>query len=164
MKTWQPAYVGIGSNLEDPPQQVRNALVRLEDLPLTRVLARSSLYGSRPLGPVAQPDFVNAVAGVLTQLDLRQFFQELRRLERALGRALPREHWGPRRIDLDLLVFGSILHASDDLVVPHAGIAERNFVLVPLAEIAEDLEVPGFGVVRDLLSRVSQEGLWRMNA
>src|SRR5580700_4187971 len=104
---WRPAYVGIGSNLDDPASQVRRALAALPGLPHTRLVLNSSLYGSKPMGPAAQPDFVNAVAGLLTQLEAPAFFLALRALELALGREPPRVRWGARRIDLDLLLFAA---------------------------------------------------------
>ncbi len=162
MQRWQPAYVGLGSNLHDPRRQVLTAWERLAALPETRAVLRSPLYGSRPFGPVAQPDFVNAVAGLLTRLGPLELFGELRALERALGRQRDGARWGPRQIDLDLLVFGRERHGGPDLVLPHAGIVERNFVLYPLSDIAPDLDVPGLGRVSELKARLAPEGLWRI--
>ena len=105
---WHPAYVGLGSNLDEPVRQVQRGLAALAELPDARLVRQSSLYGSRPMGPVSQPDFVNAVAGVLTTLEAADFFAQLRDLECRLGRAPPRERWGPRKIDLDLLMFGQL--------------------------------------------------------
>ena len=153
---WQPAYIGLGSNLSDPALQVRQALQALTGLPRTLRVAVSPLYGSRPLGPVTQPDFVNAVAGVLTQLTASQLLQELRSLEGHAGRPALHEHWGPRVLDLDVLVFGCEQGTSEELVLPHPGVVERNFVLYPLADIAPDLQVPGYGRVRELLARVDR--------
>jgi 2-amino-4-hydroxy-6-hydroxymethyldihydropteridine diphosphokinase len=149
-----PAYVALGSNLDDPRAQVERAFAALAGLPQTRLVLRSSLYSSTPLGPVAQPDFVNAVAGLLTELEPDALLAALKGLESRLGRARPVVRWGPRRIDLDLLVHGTARSATDELQLPHPGIAERAFVLAPLAEIAPDLEVPGLGRVRTLLARV----------
>jgi len=157
---WQPAYIGLGSNLLDPEVQVRQALRGLAELPRTLCLAVSRLYGSRPLGPVTQADFVNAAAGVLTELSALELLQELRRMEAQAGRPAVHEHWGPRVIDLDILVFGREQLASAELTLPHPGVVERNFVLYPLADIAPDLEVPGHGQVRELLARVSPDGVW----
>jgi 2-amino-4-hydroxy-6-hydroxymethyldihydropteridine diphosphokinase len=160
MPVWQPAYIGLGSNLSDPAQQVRAALHALKGLPQTLCIAVSRLYGSRPLGPLTQPDFVNAVAGLLTQLPALELLRQLRSLEGVAGRPAVHEHWGPRVIDLDLLVFGRERCSSAELVLPHPGVVVRNFVLYPLAEIAPDLEVPGCGPVRELLPRVHPDGLW----
>ncbi len=162
MTVWQPAYIGLGSNLEDPRSQVLRAAERLDSLSGTRVMLRSPLYGSRPLGPVAQPDFVNAVAAILTQLAPLQLLHELRSMEHAFGRPSERERWGPRILDLDLLVYGREERHDPQLTLPHPGIVERNFVLYPLADIAPDLLIPRLGRVAELKRRVSTEGIWRI--
>jgi 2-amino-4-hydroxy-6-hydroxymethyldihydropteridine diphosphokinase len=159
---WLPAYVGLGSNVDEPRAQIERALTGLGRLPGTRLVLRSRLYGSKPFGPVAQPDFVNAVAGLLTTLDADGFFRELRALESALGRVRPRERWGPRVIDLDLLLFGAERRESGELLLPHPGIVERNFVLYPLAEVAPELTIPGRGRVRELAAAASFEGIWTL--
>ena len=161
---WVPAYVALGSNLDDPVAQIARAMDALGELPDTRRVLRSSLYRSRPFGPVEQPDFVNAVAGLLTALEPARLLQCLQATETRLGRKRPVVRWGPRGIDLDLLVHGGTRIAQPDLTVPHPGIAERAFVLVPLAEIAPDLLVPGAGSVRDLLARVDSSGVERLAA
>jgi 2-amino-4-hydroxy-6-hydroxymethyldihydropteridine diphosphokinase len=160
MALWRPAYIGLGSNLSEPATQVRQAMQRLALLPQTRLVAVSRLYGSRPMGPVSQPDFVNAVAGVLTQLTALELLRALRNQEGEAGRPAVREHWGPRVIDLDVLVFGSEQSSGPELLLPHPGVVDRNFVLYPLADIAPDLEVPGHGRVRELLAAVSADGVW----
>ncbi len=159
-----PAYVALGSNLDDPRAQVERALAALGDLPGTRCILRSCLYRSRPFGPVAQPDFVNAVAALLTSLPPAALLAHLQDLETRLGRERPVVRWGPRRIDLDLLVHGGTRVSQPGLEVPHPGIAERAFVLVPLAELAPDLQVPGAGRVRELLARVDCSDLERLAA
>jgi 2-amino-4-hydroxy-6-hydroxymethyldihydropteridine diphosphokinase len=159
MEIWHPAYIGMGSNLSDPRAQVLKARARLTGLPLTRVVLTSPLYGSRPLGAVAQPDFVNAVAGVLTQLDPAALLAALKALEAALGRPPQHQLWGPRVIDLDLLSHGRERRSEAALTLPHPGIVERNFVLYPLADIAPDLDLPGLGRVAELKKRVTPEGL-----
>jgi 2-amino-4-hydroxy-6-hydroxymethyldihydropteridine diphosphokinase len=159
-----PAYVALGSNLDDPRAQVERAFDALAELPQTRTVLRSSLYRSQPFGPVVQPGFVNAVAGLLTSLDPAALLAGLKELESQLGRAQPVVRWGPRRIDLDLLVHGSSRVSGPGLEVPHPGIAGRAFVLVPLAEIAPDLDVPGLGRVRALLERVDAATVERIAA
>jgi 2-amino-4-hydroxy-6-hydroxymethyldihydropteridine diphosphokinase len=163
-RRWVPAYVALGSNLDDPRLQVERAMGGLERLPQTRCVLRSSPYRSRPFGPVEQPDFVNAVAGLLTELEPASLLAQLQQLETHLGRERPAGRGGPRRIDLDLLVYGGARIAGPALVVPHPGIAERAFVLAPLAEIAPDLDVPGVGRVRALLARADCSGLERLAA
>jgi 2-amino-4-hydroxy-6-hydroxymethyldihydropteridine diphosphokinase len=160
VNTWQPAYIAVGSNLQDPRAQVLLAQSKLETLPSTVLVARSSLYRTLPFGPVQQGDFVNAAVGVLTQLDARSLLKELQAIEAAMGRPPEHEKWGPRTIDLDLLVFGRERRDDADLRLPHPGIVERNFVLYPLADIAPDLDVPGLGRVAELKRRVSPEGIW----
>jgi 2-amino-4-hydroxy-6-hydroxymethyldihydropteridine diphosphokinase len=151
---WIPAYVALGSNLDEPARQVSRAFDALGALPDTRLMARSRLYRTPPFGPVEQPAFVNAVAGLLTQRTPEQLLADLKALETALGRETPIVRWGPRRIDLDLLVHGTSRIAGDVLTLPHPGLAERAFVLVPLADVAPDLDVPGVGRVKTLLGRV----------
>ena len=156
---WQPAYIGVGSNLADPRAQVHAACTRLAQLPSTRLELTSRLYQSRPFGPVPQADFVNAVAGVLTQLDPEALLEQLRAIELAMGRPARHERWGPRVIDLDLLAYGRERRSEQALTLPHPGIVERNFVLYPLAEIAPDLDLPGLGRVAELKERVTPAGL-----
>jgi 2-amino-4-hydroxy-6-hydroxymethyldihydropteridine diphosphokinase len=158
---WHPAYIGVGSNLDDPRSQVLRAFARLAELPTTRVVLTSPLYVSQPFGPVVQPEFFNAVVGMLTQLEPHALLDGLRSLEAVLGRAESRERWGPRVIDLDVLVYGRVQRADPELTLPHPGIVERNFVLYPLADIAPDLEIPGLGRATELKGRVTSEGLRR---
>jgi 2-amino-4-hydroxy-6-hydroxymethyldihydropteridine diphosphokinase len=158
---WIPAYVGLGSNLDDPERQVLLGLDRLRELPGSLLVSRSSLYVSPPMGPIAQPDFVNAAAGLLTRLSPLEMLVELKSLETGLGRAPAGERWGPRRIDLDLLVHGTSRLRQPGLELPHPGIAERAFVLAPLAEIAPELEVPGLGKVQALLEKLDTHDVVR---
>jgi 2-amino-4-hydroxy-6-hydroxymethyldihydropteridine diphosphokinase len=159
---WQPAYVGVGSNMNDPRVQVRTAIGKLKEIRggTTRVIATSKLYGSKPFGPIAQDDFVNAVVGILTTLDPPQLLKETQAIQTAMGRPEKYERWGPRIIDLDLLVFGREKRTDPDLTIPHPGIVERNWVLYPLADIAPDLDIPGLGRVAALKGRIAPEGLW----
>jgi 2-amino-4-hydroxy-6-hydroxymethyldihydropteridine diphosphokinase len=164
MNAWYPAYIGLGSNLDDPAAQLRVALQRLEQLQATRLVARSPLYATRAFGPVPQADFVNAAAGLLTQQEPLQLLGALRALEVERGRSVVHERWGPRTLDLDLLVYAERRNDAAELRLPHPGIAERNFVLYPLADIAPQLEVPGLGRVAALRARVSSEGIRRLAA
>jgi len=159
---WVPAYVGIGSNQDDPAAQVRDAAAALGRLPDTRLVDTSSSYASAPLGDVPQPDFVNAVAAVLTRLPPSALLAELQGLERAAGRQRSGLRWGPRPLDLDLLVYGARRIETTDLVVPHPGIALRNFVLLPLGELAPDLDIPGLGRVASLPVDVEQPRIVRL--
>ena len=159
MDLWHPAYIGVGSNLDEPRKQVIQAFADLAGLPSTRLILTSPIYVSRPFGPVKQADFANAVVGVLTQLEPRALLAGLRSLEAARGRPEQRERWGPRIIDLDLLVYGRERLDDPELTLPHPGIVERNFVLYPLADIAPDLDIPGLGRVTELKGRVTPEGI-----
>jgi 2-amino-4-hydroxy-6-hydroxymethyldihydropteridine diphosphokinase len=158
-RVWIPAYVALGSNLDDPQRQVTAALAALAQLTHCRLVATSRLYRTAPLGPQDQPEFVNAVAGLLTTSSARALLDQLKELERSLGRERPAVRWGPRRIDLDLLVYGSERISETGLTVPHPGVPQRNFVLYPLRDIAPDLYVPGHGTVHELAARVGSSGL-----
>ncbi|MDH3351261.1 MAG: 2-amino-4-hydroxy-6-hydroxymethyldihydropteridine diphosphokinase [Gammaproteobacteria bacterium] len=144
-----PAYIGLGSNLGEPRQQIENALELLGRIPDSRLVARSSLYTSAPFGPVEQPDFVNAAALVHTTLGAWSLLGHLQKIERVQGR-IAGIRWGPRLLDLDLLVYGDHRIDEPSLTVPHTGIAERNFVLLPLREIAPELVIPGLGQIGDI--------------
>ena len=147
---WFPAYIGLGSNLDGPAKQLENTFELLDEIPRTRLLQRSSLYRSAPFGGIEQPDFVNAVAALLTQLPAPRLLKELQRIETARGRERGDVQWGPRVLDLDLLVYSTQKIDTSDLKVPHPGIIERNFVLLPLGEIAPNLIIPGLGRVAGL--------------
>mgnify|MGYP003397968362 CR=1 FL=1 len=157
-RNWVPAYVGVGSNLDDPELQVRHALEALGRSPETRCIVCSSARRNPALGPQPQPDFVNAVAGLLTLLPPGRLLEELLAIERRLGRDRSSGlRWGPRRIDLDLLVHGDAVLDTGVLVLPHPRIATRNFVLFPLRELAPGLRVPGLGPVWRLAAALEQE-------
>jgi len=148
-----PAWIGVGSNLDDPLSQVREAIGEIAAIDGCRLTQQSSYYRSAPLGPQDQPDFINAVVAVVTVLDARALLHELQRIESRHGRRRHDERWGPRTLDLDLLVFAEIECDSPDLRIPHPGIGERNFVLLPLHEIAPELTVPGRGPLAELLAK-----------
>lgn len=155
---WVPAYVGIGSNLDGPELQVQAALEALAELPGTRRVICSAFLRNVAMGPQPQPEFVNAVAGLLTQLLPVQLLDELLAIERRQGRDRSTSlRWGPRRIDLDLLVYGDLVINTERLVLPHPGIASRNFVLLPLMEIAPTLRVPGLGPVWCLAAAANEQ-------
>lgn len=155
---WHPAYVAIGSNLNHPRERVQEACERIGELPRTLLELRSRLYLTRPLGPQDQPDFVNAVAGVLTQLTARELLDALLDVERRMGRER-QERWGPRLIDLDLVwMVGPTIH-EPGLTLPHPGVSMRNFVLYPLDDIAPTLDIPGHGRVADLKARAGADGI-----
>jgi 2-amino-4-hydroxy-6-hydroxymethyldihydropteridine diphosphokinase len=150
--------VAIGSNLGSPRDRVLEAMQRLAALSASNLLLRSHLYLSRPLGPQDQPDFVNAAAGLLTQLSPQQLLAVLLEIEGSMGRNR-RERWGPREIDLDLVWLVDAAVNEPGLTVPHPGVSIRNFVLYPLADIAPTLMIPGIGTVLDLKRRVGGDGI-----
>jgi 2-amino-4-hydroxy-6-hydroxymethyldihydropteridine diphosphokinase len=157
---WVPAYIGLGSNLENPSEQIALALSELGSLPGTRLVAVSALYKNPPMGPQDQPDYVNAVAGVLTRKLPAELLLLMQSLEQQLGRVRSDgDRWGPRIIDLDLLVYGLSQISAPGLNLPHPGISERNFVLFPLCDIAPKLIVPGQGVVDVLAQQMGAAGL-----
>lgn len=161
-QVWQPAYIGLGSNLGDPTARLRAALDAIAALQGVTALVVSPFYRTAPFGPVEQPDFVNAAAGVLTTLDPETLHAALKDLELRLGRRPPRERWGPREIDLDLLVHGAARRDTPVLSLPHPGIPQRDFVLYPLRDIAPDLLVPGLGRVHGLAALVEDRGATRL--
>jgi len=145
------AFIGLGANLGEPEVQVRRALSALAAIPKTRLLAASSLYRSPPLGYAAQPDFVNAVAGIETELSATALLEALLAIETRAGRTRDFPN-APRTLDLDLLLYAERVIAEPGLLVPHPRMHQRAFVLAPLAEIAPDAIVPGKGPVRTLLA------------
>ncbi|MCL4502231.1 MAG: 2-amino-4-hydroxy-6-hydroxymethyldihydropteridine diphosphokinase [Deltaproteobacteria bacterium] len=136
------AYIGLGSNLDDPATQLRRALKELAAIDEVEVREISSFYLNPPLGPKAQPWYVNAVAQVRTRLTPEELLRSLQRLETAMGRKRG-ERWGPRVIDLDLLLYGGEIIQTPELVLPHPEMHRRAFVLAPLAEIAPEAWHPG---------------------
>ena len=151
------ACIALGSNLEDPREQVRRGFEALATLPQSRLLARSRLYRTSPWGITEQPDFINAAARLETSLTPRALLDALRTIESRAGRVRGVRN-GPRILDLDLLLYGDRIVAEPGLVVPHPRLHERAFVLLPLADVAPELEVPGHGRIRDLLARVDASG------
>ena len=156
---WTPAWVGLGSNLDDPARQLDAAFAGLGRLPETRLVARSRRYWTDPVGPQDQPRFLNAVAALLTRLVATELYRRLRALETELGKRPPPVLFGPRSIDLDLLAYGRLRLRSDVLELPHPRMHERAFVLYPLAELAPELWIPGRGRVAALKAAVPGDGL-----
>jgi 2-amino-4-hydroxy-6-hydroxymethyldihydropteridine diphosphokinase len=154
---WRPAYVGIGSNLNDPRARVQEAFGHLQTLS-SAVMLRSRLYRTRPMGPQDQPEYVNAAAGLLTQLTARELLAALLGIEKSMGRNR-QERWGPRVIDLDLIWMPGEIIDEPGLTVPHPGVSMRNFVLYPLADIAPALAIPGHGRVSELMRRAGDDGI-----
>ena len=154
----QVAYIGLGSNLDAPLAQVQGALDALGRLPLTRRVAASPCYASRPVGPQDQPDFINAVAAVETCLSPLALLDQLQALEQRHRRQRLR-HWGPRTLDLDLLLYADVCLATPRLTLPHPHMASRGFVLLPLNDIAPALSLPDGRQVATLAAHHAGDGL-----
>lgn len=146
------AYVGLGSNLENPIQQVSDALIELNEIAQTRLLQQSQLYRSDPVGPPGQPDYINAVALLETALEPLDLLDALQSIENAHQRRRI-QHWGPRTLDLDLLLYADQQIDLERLQVPHPHMTEREFVLYPLAEIAPEIELPNGIPLQQLLTK-----------
>ncbi|MGH8618226.1 MAG: 2-amino-4-hydroxy-6-hydroxymethyldihydropteridine diphosphokinase, partial [Burkholderiales bacterium] len=155
------AVLALGANLGDAPATVEAAIGALDRLPSTRLITRSSLYRTAPVGYAEQPDFINAVAIVETALAPRALLDALLALERTQGRTRSFAN-APRTLDLDILLYGSQTVQESGLTIPHPRMHERAFVLVPLAEIAPDTDIPGHGRVADLTERLDGKGVVRI--
>ncbi|AXQ29696.1 2-amino-4-hydroxy-6-hydroxymethyldihydropteridine diphosphokinase [Solimonas sp. K1W22B-7] len=151
------AYIGLGANLGQPAEQVLQAIAGLAAC--GQVLAQSPLYRTAPLGEPGQPDYCNAACLIDTALSPQQLMQGLLDLERAAGRVRDGRRWAARRLDLDLLHYQGISLDTPELQLPHPQIGRRNFVLVPLADVAPDLEIPGVGRVGDAARAIGRDGL-----
>ena len=154
------AYVGLGSNLEDPLAQVTRAFDELAAVAHTRLIARSTIYSSVPIGP-EQPDYINAVALLDTQLEPLALLDALQSIEQAHQR-VRLQHWGPRTLDLDILLYDNQTIQHPRLVVPHPYLTQRGFVLYPLADISPNLQLPDGQTLQALLHQCPFEGLVRL--
>ena len=156
------SYIGLGSNLNDPRRQVEAALESIDALSGVSILARSSLYESPPMGPPNQADYINAVAELRTSLSPLGLLGQLNAIEEAFGRDRSVGHWGPRIIDLDILLFADRQISIRRLQVPHPGLAEREFVVFPLLEIAPDLILPDGRSLSDLAGKLDPKSLKKL--
>lgn len=154
------AFVGLGGNLGDPVATLQHAIRELDGLPSTRLLRASRLYRSPAWGVQEQPDFINGVALLETTLDARTLLEAMLQVERTYGRDREAEtRWGPRTLDLDLLLYGNEVIEQPGLRVPHPHLHERAFALLPLSEIAPEAMIPGRGVVRDVLDTMTVDAI-----
>lgn len=158
----QTVYIGLGSNLSTPIEQLKAALKAIAGLPDTQFVCCSSLYGSKPMGPQDQPDYVNAVAKITTLLTPESLLNALQTIELEQGRERKDQRWGPRTLDLDILLIDQQIIDSPHLVVPHYGLKEREFVLYPLAEISPELVLPDGEKLKSVLKTVARNGLHKM--
>jgi 2-amino-4-hydroxy-6-hydroxymethyldihydropteridine diphosphokinase len=147
------AYIALGSNLDDPQRHIAAGFAELEGLARTRLLRRSALYRSAPVGYADQPDFINAVACVETGLSAHELLLALLEIERRHGRVREFAN-APRTLDLDIALYGNLILHEHGLTIPHPRMHERAFVMVPLAEIAPDCVVPGRGRVSELVAAI----------
>ena len=152
-------FIGLGANLAQPQQQLLLALSALQTLPETRLVNCSSLYSSKPLGPQEQPDYVNAVALLHTELTPLALLDELQAIEQQQGRQRKAERWGARTLDLDIILFGDQQIDCPRLTIPHYHFTQREFVLYPLAELAPELVLPDGRCLNTLLEQVPRNGL-----
>ncbi|ATM97142.1 2-amino-4-hydroxy-6-hydroxymethyldihydropteridinepyrophosphokinase [Yersinia frederiksenii] len=152
-------YIALGSNQSMPLQQVKAALEALEHLPRTRLVACSPFYRTKPLGPQDQPDFLNAVVALDTSLPPEQLLDCTQAIERNQGRVRKEQRWGPRTLDLDIMLYGDQVITTDRLTVPHYGLKEREFMLYPLVDIAPDLIFPDGELLSERLKLVDKNGL-----
>lgn len=152
------AWVGLGGNTGDPVATLRAAFTAIAALPETELLRQSSLYRTPAWGPVAQPDYINAVGLLETRLDAGELLAGLLEIERAFGR-LRLERWGPRSLDLDLLLYGDEVIDVPGLRVPHPHLHERAFMLVPLLEVDPQASIPAIGRARDALAALASGGI-----
>ena len=155
-------YIGLGSNLDDPETQVNTAIKELAQHPDFESVRASSLYRSKPLADMDQPDYLNAVVELITTLSPAELLSELQAIEDLHQRDRTAMRWGARTLDLDILLYGQEIIATETLTIPHYGLRERNFVLVPLAELDPELKLPDNSHIADLVEQCSTKGLIRI--
>lgn len=151
--------IGLGANLNEPEQQLIRALQALSELPGSTLTQFSSLYSSKPLGPQEQPDYVNAVAMLQTHLQPLELLDRIQAIEKQQGRVRKSQRWGARTLDLDIILFGHRCITSERLTVPHYHFKQREFVLYPLFELAQEFVLPDGQSLQDLLQNVPRNGL-----
>ncbi len=154
------AYIGLGSNLDNPEQQVQHAVSELAQLPGTTLVSVSPFYRSKAIGLGEQPDYINGVALVSTHLSAEELLDRLQSIEHLHGRERSTQRWIARTLDLDLLLYGNYIIQTDRLQVPHPRMHERNFVLQPLLDLNPSLQLPNGNRINDLLIQIGQKNLW----
>lgn len=156
-------FIGLGSNLDNPLSQLKKAIEYLKQHEMLNVINVSNFYSSPPMGPQDQPDFVNAVVEIMTNLSAEKLLDELQKIEHQQGRER-KQHWGARTLDLDMLLYGSKVINTERLIVPHKGISERNFVLYPLNDLVDkNFKIPGLGKISELLAACPMIGITRLS-
>ncbi|EIJ42588.1 2-amino-4-hydroxy-6-hydroxymethyldihydropteridine pyrophosphokinase [Beggiatoa alba B18LD] len=162
MEQYSTAYIGLGSNLAEPIQQIQQALQTLASLPQTQLRKHSSLYRSKPLAGMVQPDYINAVAVLETQLPPYLLLEHLQTVENQQGRVRTGERWGARTLDLDILLYDQLQSSDPRLCLPHLGLTQRAFVLYPLYECEPLLTLPDGTKLVTLLQHCPMDGLHRI--
>jgi len=155
-------YIGVGSNLSDPIKQVKLAIDALHKVKNSQVSAISSIYGSKPMGPQDQPDYINAVVELQTTLSPLALLDALQAIENKAGRVRKENRWGARILDLDILLFGDQIIENERLTIPHYGMKVREFVLLPLQEIAPHLHLPNGENINDLADKIAHNDLLKL--
>ncbi|EPL9569442.1 2-amino-4-hydroxy-6-hydroxymethyldihydropteridine diphosphokinase [Providencia rettgeri] len=159
-------YIAVGSNLGEPLKQAQQAIAALDAIPDSRVIATSPIYRTKPLGPQDQPDFLNLAVCLETSLEPEALLNYTQQIELDLGRVRKDERWGPRTLDLDIMLFGNRVINTPRLTVPHYGLKEREFMLYPLSDIAPTLVFPDGELLSERLTHVPRNGLlfWDIDA
>lgn len=152
-------FIGLGANLHDPVSTVLKAIEEIKQLPQSIFVKHSKVYSSKPMGPANQPDYVNAVIAIETQLTAHQVFDYTCEIEQLHGRIRNGEHWGPRTLDLDILLFDNQIINDEKLIVPHYGLKEREFVIYPLLDIDPALRLPCGTKVKSLTEKIPLNGM-----
>lgn len=157
------SYIGVGSNQQDPVKQARQAIEALNTLPSSKLISSSSLYCSAPMGPQDQPDYINAVVAIETELSAIALLDALQAIELNQGRVRKDNRWGPRTLDLDIILYADQQINNERLVVPHYGMHQREFVLYPLLEIAPNLTLPNGTLLSQLATLCDKNGLTKVS-
>lgn len=150
IKKNEKVYIGLGSNIEQPYIQIKEAMQALNALPGTKIVCDSGYFKSRPMGPKDQPDFVNAVVELQTSLPPGELLEHCQMIEQQQGR-IKKRHWGERTIDLDILLYADVVMKTDKLKIPHPGIAQRDFVYLPLLKLDPEIIIPGTGMLKNIV-------------
>jgi len=157
------AYIGLGSNLSEPIEQVKNAVNEIRNIAQSQVLSVSSLYLSKPMGPQDQDDYINAILALETSLSAIDLLDTLQVIENKAGRVRKENRWGARILDLDIILFGNDIINTERLTIPHYGMTEREFVLLPLVEIAPKLNLPNGDSVKTLSQNIANNDITRLS-
>ncbi len=157
------AYIGLGSNLSEPIKQVQSAVSEIEKIPQSQIAKVSSLYLSKPMGPQDQDDFINAVVAIETSLSAVELLDALQAIENKAGRVRKENRWGARILDLDIILFGNEVLNTERLTIPHYGMCEREFVLLPLAEIVPELSLPNGESIKLLSQNIANNAMVKLS-